>query len=56
VKVAAAQTNRVLSFWFEGHNLAVISTTDAKFLKQMKEWAESKGYEVREGTREREES
>ena len=42
-------TNQVISLWKDGHNVGVLSSTDAKFLEEMKEWARKKGYEVKEG-------
>lgn len=42
--------NRVVSLWDGIHCVGVISTTDDDFLKHLKEWAERKGYTVKEGT------
>lgn len=44
--------NRVVSLWHGSHCVGVISTTDDDFLKHLKEWAERKGYVVKEGLEE----
>jgi len=43
---ANGATNLVISIWQEHHNLAVLSSTDAKFIEEVKQWAKKKGYRV----------
>lgn len=38
--------NTVLSFWKDGHNLGVLSSTDTKFIEAMRQWAKRQGYKV----------
>lgn len=46
--------NLLISFWHQGHNVGVLSSTDEEFAKKVEQWAKEMGYRVER--RDREES
>ena len=51
-----SETNKVLSFWKNSHNVGVLSSTDKHFIEQMERWAKRNGYTVKIVGKEKEES
>jgi len=42
----SSTSNLLISIWMEHSNVAVVSSTDENFVRQLSEWAEQNGYRV----------